>query len=176
MTVNLVRSLKELKAERPAGSVVTVGTFDGVHLGHAAVVAEVTKWAKDLGCTPAVLAFTRPPRSVLGKLEGADLVTSPEHRALLLERLGVELLLELDFSAELAALSAREFAAEYLVAGFAAGGLVLGHDARLGRGGAAGFDELREIGAESDFDVRHVGPVMACEKTVSYTHLRAHET
>lgn len=170
--MKLVRSLEELRSARPAGSVVTVGTFDGVHLGHAAVIAEATGWARELGCTPAAMAFTRPPRSVLGTAEGTDLVTSPEHRALLLERLGVELLLEVDFSAELAALSAGEFAAEYLVAGFASRGLVLGHDARLGRGGAAGFDELRRIGEAGGFEVRHVGPVVACQKTVSSSEVR----
>ncbi len=170
--MQLIKSLDELRSARPSGSVVTVGTFDGVHLGHAAVIAEVVRWAKDLGCAPAAMAFTRPPRSVLGHTEGADLVTSPEHRALLLERLGVELLLELDFTAELAALSAKEFAAEYFVAGFAAKGLVLGHDARLGRGGAAGFDELKKIGEGSGFDVRHVGPVIACDKTVSSSEVR----
>jgi riboflavin kinase/FMN adenylyltransferase len=118
------------------------------------------------------MAFTRPPRSVLGGTEGADLVTSPQHRALLLDRLGIGLLLELEFTAELADLSAERFAGQYLAAGFAARGLVLGHDARLGRGGAAGFDRLRAIGARRGFEVRHVGPVSACGRTVSSSAVR----
>ncbi len=167
------RSLEELAADRPAGAVVAVGTFDGVHLGHAAVLGEVVRWARELGAVPAAAAFTRPPRSVLGRAEKADLVTSPEHRALLVGRLGVELVLELEFTAELAALSAHAFAERYLTGGFAARGLVLGHDARLGQGGAAGFEAMKEIGARLSFQVRHVGPVAACGKTVSSSEVRA---
>ncbi|MHC4914085.1 MAG: riboflavin biosynthesis protein RibF [Planctomycetota bacterium] len=171
--MRIVRSLDELTAARPpAGTVVAVGTFDGVHLGHAAVLGEVLRWAEEVGAVPAVAAFTRPPRSVLGSVEKADLVTSLEHRGRLLGRMGIELILELEFTAELAALSAEEFAARYLLGGFAARGLVLGHDARLGRGGAAGFDELRAVGAGLGFEVRHVGPVKACDRTVSSSEVR----
>jgi riboflavin kinase / FMN adenylyltransferase len=170
--VKVFRSLEELVAAKPGFTVVSVGTFDGVHLGHAAVLGEVSAWARELGATSAAIAFTRPPRSVLGATEKADLLTSPEHRAVLMGRLGIELLLELEFTAELAALSAEEFARQYLVSGFAARGLVLGHDARLGRGGAAGFDAMREIGRCNHFEVRHVGPVEACEKTVSSSEVR----
>jgi riboflavin kinase/FMN adenylyltransferase len=166
-------SLEELKAARPpAGAIVAVGTFDGVHLGHAAVLRELTGWAEDLGAVPAAMAFARPPRGVLGGAESADLITSPGHRARLLERLGLELLLEMEFTAELAALSAEDFAVEYLLGGFGAKGLVLGHDARLGRGGAAGFDAMREIGSGLGFGVRHVGPASACGKTVSSSEVR----
>ena len=87
-----LRTLNELALRRPAATVVAVGTFDGVHLGHSAVLTEVTRWAEDLGALPAVLAFTRPPRSILGKAERSDLITSPAHRASLIERLGIRLL------------------------------------------------------------------------------------
>jgi len=171
--MRICRSLEELKTARPpAGTVVAVGTFDGVHLGHAAVLQALVNWAEDLGAVPAAVAFTRPPRGVLGGIESADLITSPKHRARLLERMGLELLLELEFTAELAALSAEDFAVEYLLGGFGAKGLVLGHDARLGRGGAAGFDAMREIGAGLGFGVRHVGPAGACGKTVSSSEVR----
>jgi riboflavin kinase/FMN adenylyltransferase len=167
------RSPEELAAARPpAGSVVAVGTFDGVHLGHAAVLGEAVRWARELGAVPAALAFTRPPRSVLGREERTDLVTGPEHRARLMARLGVGLVLELEFSAELAVLSAADFAERYLAGALAARGLVLGHDARLGRGGSAGFAALREIGTLLGFAVRHVGPVAACGTTVSSSAVR----
>ncbi len=170
--MNVCHSLEELAADRHAGTVVTVGTFDGVHVGHAAVLGEVVNWARELGARPAAVAFTRPPRSVLGRAEKADLVTSPEHRTALMGRLGIELVLELEFSAELAALSAGDFAERYLSTGFKARGLVLGHDARLGRGGAAGFEELRDIGKRLGFEVRHVGPVEECGKVVSSSGVR----
>ena len=82
--MRVFRSTAELAGAAPRGSVVAVGTFDGVHLGHAAIVEEVERWAGELDADAAVVAFTRPPRSVLGELERADLVTSPEHRARLL--------------------------------------------------------------------------------------------
>jgi riboflavin kinase/FMN adenylyltransferase len=172
--VKVCGSLEEFKSARPpAGTVVAVGTFDGVHLGHAAVLAEVKAWADEIGAVPAAMAFSRPPRGVLGGELKADLITSPEHRRRLMGRMGVELLLEREFDEELAALSAQDFATEYLLGGFGARGLVLGHDARLGRGGSAGFDAMREIGTGLGFAVRHVGPVVECGRTVSSSEVRA---
>lgn len=170
--MKIFRSLEELSAARPASSVVAVGTFDGVHLGHAAVLGETVRRARSLGALPAAVAFTRPPRLALAGSGGADLITGPGHRALLMERLGVQLVLELDFGAELAALPAEEFAGRYLAGGLHARGLVLGHDARMGHAGAAGFAEMREIGARLGFEVWRMEPVLACGRTVSSSAVR----
>lgn len=169
--MKIFRSLGELSADRPPRSVVAVGTFDGVHLGHAAVLGETVRWAREAGATAAAIVFVRPPRSLFGKA-APDLVTSPEHRLRLIAALGVELALELEFTAELSRTSAAEFARGHLVDGLRAAGLVVGHDARIGRGGTGDFAELKSLGASAGFEVRQVGPVSACGLTVSSSAVR----
>jgi riboflavin kinase / FMN adenylyltransferase len=171
--MKIYRSLRELSSDRPEMSVVTIGTFDGLHLGHAAVLDVLLKWAQQLQATPAVIAFSRPPRSVLSSEGPVDLITSPRHRAELLESLGIELLLELDFNQELAGMEARAFAADYLIAGLNSRGLVLGHDSRFGRGGAAGAPEAVELGRELGFEVRKVPAVEIDQQVVSSSRVRA---
>ncbi len=171
--MKVYRSLEKIKAEKPEKSVVTIGTFDGLHLGHAAVLEVLVKWAQQLEATPAVIAFSRPPRSVLSSDGPVDLITSPRHRAELLESLGVELLLEMDFDQQLAGLEARVFATDFLVGGLNCRGLVLGHDSRFGRGGAAGASEAIELGRESGFEVRKVPAVEIDGQVVSSSRVRA---
>jgi riboflavin kinase/FMN adenylyltransferase len=169
--VRVFRSLPELSAGRPARSVVAVGTFDGVHLGHAAVLREAVRWARELGATPAAVVFVRPPRSLLGR-SPPDLLTSPEHRLRLVAGLGVELALELEFTEELARTSAADFCRGFLAEGLRAAGLVVGHDARMGRGGAGDLAELAALGRGLGFQVRQVGPVAAGGVTVSSSAVR----
>ena len=170
--MEVFRSLEELLARPPARSVAAVGTFDGVHLGHAAVLGAAVRWGRELPARPAALVFARPPRGRLGRTPPPDLVTSPEHRLQLMARLGIEIVLELEFTPKIARLEATEFAERYLAAGFRAAGLVLGHDARLGRGGSGGFEAMRAAGARLGFAVRQVEPVAACGQTVSSSAVR----
>lgn len=169
--MRVCRSLQELRAARPGPTVVAPGTFDGVHLGHAAVLGEVVRRAGEKRARPAALVFSRPPRAVLAG-EPSDLVTSPGHRLELIARLGVELALAMDFTPELARLGAERFAEEYLAGAFAAVGLVLGPDGRLGPGEAGGGPGLVRLGARLGFEVWRVGPVTACGTAASSSALR----
>jgi len=170
--VKVFRSLEALAAARPAKSVAAVGTFDGVHIGHAAVLGEVVRWARELSAVPAAVVFLRPPRASLPDGAPLDLLTSPEHRLRLLGRLGIGLALELEFSPKLAGLPAEVFAGTCLVEGLGAVGLVMGHDARLGRGGKADFQAMKKIGAGLGFEVRQAKPVRAGRQVISSSAVR----
>ena len=170
--MKVFRSLEALAAARPAKSVAAVGTFDGVHLGHAAVLGEVVRWARELSAVPAAVVFVRPPRASLPDGAALDLLTSPEHRLRLLGRLGLGLALELEFSPKLAALPAEVFAGTCLVEGLGAVGLVMGHDARLGRGASADFAAMKKIGARLGLEVRQTKAVRACRQVVSSSAVR----
>jgi len=170
--VKVFRSLEALAAARPARSVAAVGTFDGVHIGHAAVLGEVVRWARELSAVPAAVVFVRPPRASLPDGAPLDLLTSPEHRLRLIGRLGIELALELEFGPKLAGLAAGVFAGRFLVEGLGVVGLVMGHDARIGRGASAGFAAMKKIGARLGLDVRRTEAVRACRQVASSSAVR----
>jgi riboflavin kinase/FMN adenylyltransferase len=120
---------------------VAIGTFDGVHLGHRAVV----RAAVEAGPTPTVVTFHPHPRTVLGNR--VELLATLERRLELLAECGVEDVLVVEFTPETAALSPAEFAAEYLL-GIGAEVVVAGTGFRFGRQRVGDLDLLRELGID----------------------------
>jgi len=135
---------RKLPAIPSAGRIVTIGVFDGVHLGHQALLAETVHQARATGAEAAVLTFRRHPRTLLGG-EGPPTITSLEHRLLLLEKCGVDLVVALPFDEELRSTDAQAFLTDLLRTEMGARALVLGHDARFGkdRAGDASFARSR---------------------------------
>jgi len=137
--VNVARTAAEIEV-RPRS--VAIGTFDGVHLGHRAVV----RAAVDAGLTPTVVTFHPHPRTVLGNR--VELLATLERRLELLETCGIEDVLVVEFSPEIAGLVPEEFARQYLV-GIGAQVVVAGSGFRFGRGRAGDLDLLRRLGVDA---------------------------
>jgi riboflavin kinase/FMN adenylyltransferase len=137
--VNVARTAAEVEL-RPRS--VAIGTFDGVHLGHRAVV----RAAVDAGLTPTVVTFHPHPRTVLGNR--VELLATLERRLELLEACGIEDVLVVEFSPEIAGLDPEEFARQYLV-GIGAEVVVAGSGFRFGRGRAGDLDLLRRLGLDA---------------------------
>jgi riboflavin kinase / FMN adenylyltransferase len=137
--MNVARAPSELE-HRPRA--VAIGTFDGVHLGHRAVV----RAAVDAGPTPTVVTFDPHPRSVLGNR--VELLSTLERRLALLERCGVEDVLVVEFTPEIAELEPEEFARRYLVE-IGATVVVAGTGFRFGRGRAGDLELLRRVGLDA---------------------------
>jgi riboflavin kinase/FMN adenylyltransferase len=154
--VNVARSASEL-ARVPRS--VAIGTFDGVHLGHRAVI----RAAVDAGLRPTVVTFHPHPRAVLGR--DVELLSTLERRLELLEACGIEDVLVVEFTPEVAALPPAEFAQEALLS-IGAEIVVAGVGFRFGRGREGDLDLLRSLG----IDARHV-PIV---EGVSSTRIRAH--
>ncbi len=150
---------------------MAVGVFDGFHLGHARIVETLRAEAARLGVRSCVLTFRTHPRRVVSG-ERLALVTSFEHRLLLLERAGVDAVMGVEFTEEFAAQDAREFVARVLGQGLGARALVIGHDARVGSGREAGADTLREIASAAGLGLTVVGPVIIGGAPVSSTRVR----
>ena len=143
----------------PAGSVVTCGSFDGVHLGHQAVLGEVKARAERLGAASLVVTFEPHPASVLSK-QGAPLrLTTREEQAEFLAELGLDYLLVLRFDRGLAEQSAEEFVRDTLLAELGMRELVLGENHGLGRDRRGDSATLPELGRRLGFGVTVVGPV-----------------
>lgn len=134
---------------------VAVGTFDGVHLGHRRVVEAVIA----TGLTPTVVTFDPHPRTVLGNR--VEMISTLDRRLELLAELGIEDILVVEFTLELAQLTAEEFAGAYLGA-IGAEVVAAGASFRFGRGRGGDLDLLRRLG----FDARDVPPLQGVSSSL----------
>lgn len=112
--------------------VVTVGSYDGVHLGHRALIDRLVAEARAQGGESIVLTFEPHPRITLGRADGLRLLTTLDEKVRLLEALGVDNVIVIPFDRTFSALSGREFVREYLQRRLGAGTLVAGYDHRFG--------------------------------------------
>jgi riboflavin kinase/FMN adenylyltransferase len=141
------------------GTVVTVGAFDGIHLGHRALLDETVRRAAALDLPSVVLTFATHPAAVLRPDRAPALLSTPEERVEAIAALGVDRLVLLPFNRAVAELTAREFVERVLVRRLAIRHLVIGHDHALGRDRVGDAGELRRLGGEFGFAVSVVEPV-----------------
>lgn len=129
----------------PKGSVVSIGVFDGVHLGHRAILARNVEAAAELGAVPTVVTFqTHPKLLLLGRAPRT--LTTLEHRLELFAREGIQHTVAIDFDAELRALSAESFIDRVAVHGLRVKRFVLGFDSKFGRDREGTPARLKELG------------------------------
>lgn len=154
-------------APSPNGSVVSVGVFDGVHLGHRAILKANVARARQLGAEPTVVTFRRHPKSLLlGRAPRT--LTTLEHRLELFQRAGIEHALALTFDEALSKLSAEDFAERYLIKALGARALVLGFDSKFGHERRGTPDLMRKLG----YDVQIVEPLQIDGRAISSTAIR----
>ena len=159
--------LADLPPAPPEGAVVSVGVFDGVHLGHQAILAANRARAAELGARSTVVTFQSHPKSILlGRAPRT--LTSLEHRLELFRRAGVEHTLALTFDEELRSIDAETFARDLLVQRLGARAFVLGFDSKFGRDRVGNPGFLKERG----FDVTVVPKVSVQDRAVSSTAIR----
>jgi riboflavin kinase/FMN adenylyltransferase len=148
------------------GAVVAIGNFDGVHLGHRALLAEALRLAEDLGAPLGVLTFEPHPRSVFRPEDPPFRLTPLRARTHALEALGVEHLYVLHFDLSFAAETAESFVRRILVEGLAARHVVVGRDFRFGHKRAGDAALLERLGRHLGFGVSALAPVAAVDGVV----------
>ncbi|HLI20808.1 MAG TPA: bifunctional riboflavin kinase/FAD synthetase [Stellaceae bacterium] len=157
------------------GAVVAAGNFDGVHLGHQAVLAEARALAEKLAAPFAVLTFEPHPRAVFQPGLPPFRLTPFRPKSLVLESLGVDLLFTLHFDQAFAQKSAEDFVAEILVTGLGAKAVVVGYDFVFGHKRRGTPELLKAQGGKHGFDVQVVAPVSGAGGVVySSTQIREH--
>jgi len=156
-----------------AGTAVTIGKFDGIHLGHQQLLAELLDTAEDASLAPVVLSFNSHPNTQLNPSAAPLPIIGAHQKQFLLAEAGVEALLSVEFDDEFASLSPEQFVQQYLVQGLRAEWVLVGEDFRFGNGGAGNIDLLRELGAKHGFRVKVVAPVTLAGEVVSTTRIRA---
>ena len=157
----------------PQGSAVTIGTFDGVHLGHRALIARTIADATPRGLTSVILTWDRHPAATLRPDKMPPLLTTPERKIELLSERGADVLAVLPFDDELSKWEPEKFVGEVLVKGLGARAIVVGNDWRFGRKAAGDVALLTELGRDLGFDVDGVNLEEVGEEAVSSSRVRA---
>lgn len=156
-----------------APTCITAGTFDGLHLGHIAIVKATVAEARARKFRSVLVTYFPHPRSVVGGARGeVAMLTTMAERQQLLAELGVDDLVILPFNEELANLSAEEFVSQILVEKLSMQFMVVGYDHRFGKNRAGGLDLLRSLGVQRSFGVHEVSAAMVGGTEVSSTKVR----
>lgn len=156
--MRVFRSIDDIPADF-GPSAVTVGKFDGVHLGHRAVIGRLLSVAGREGLSSVVVTFDRNPMSVVAPERCPDDLVSLEQKLELLEQTGIDAVLVLTFDLALSRVPAEEFVERYLVSKLHAKTLLVGSDFRYGAKGAGDVALLRELGARDGFGVQLIDDV-----------------
>ncbi len=137
-------------------AVITIGAYDGVHVGHRAVIDQVRRRADDLGARSVVVTFDRHPASVVRPESAPPLLTNAEQKRELIDATGVDALVIVPFDEHQAAETPESFVDRVLVRCLRTRAIVVGEDFHFGRDRDGNVDLLRKLGAESDFDVEPI--------------------
>lgn len=151
------------------GAVVALGTFDGLHRGHEAVLLRAVREAKERGLTAAAYTFRSSPKNLCG--EKVRQLMSPEEKERRMRELGIERVVDVEFTDEIRGMSPRAFAS-MLARDLHARAVVTGQDYRFGRGAQGDAAMLRELGRGFGFDAIVVDTVMCGGEKLSSTMLR----
>src|SRR4051812_20137348 len=156
----------------PNGSTVTVGSFDGVHLGHQAVLQEIGRRARAAGRASVLVTFDPHPLEVVNPGAAPPLLTTGAERLEILVQSPLDYVLLLRFDRYLAGLTPDGFVREVLLERCAVKELVIGHDHGFGRGRSGDVETLRQMGAAKGFQVDVVEPVDYAGQHVSSSRIR----
>lgn len=166
-----ITDLQQFEAEFQP-SAVAIGKFDGIHLGHQQLLHELVDYAHESALVPTVISFDRHPLALFDPENCPKPITGAGQKSQLLEQAGVEVLLNLEFTSELAGLSPLAFAERHLVP-LNTKMVFVGEDFTFGAGGAGNIETLRELGLALGFRVREVPHVLLAGRKISSSDLRA---
>lgn len=155
------------------GAAVSIGAYDGVHLGHRALIARTREEASRLGCASAVVTFDRHPATVVRPASAPRLLTDLDQKLALLASTGVDVTVVVHFDERRAAEEPAHFVREVLVDLLHARAVVVGEDFHFGRARAGNVELLRTLGAELGFSVTGFGLLADGGQPVSSTRIRA---
>lgn len=151
---------------------ITVGTFDGLHLGHRKIIEQLITVARKNQLTATILTFFPHPRMVLQQDVDLKLLHTIDEKIALMEKTGVEELIIHPFTKEFSRLSAAEFVGDILIGGLGAQKIITGYDHRFGRNRMASLDDLRELVMPFQVEIIEIPPEEVNEVSVSSTKIR----
>ncbi len=170
--MRVYRSIEEVADQAEMPRSVAIGSFDGYHRGHQAIVDKAVRAARTMEGSAAVLTFEPHPSTVVNPGNHPTLLSPFELKVHLLEEAGVDELVALPFDAAFAALSPREFCESVLSERLNARQVMVGENFRFGAGGSGSAEDLIAFGQLSGFSVTAIGLVIARGLPVSSTRIR----
>lgn len=154
-------------------AVVTIGTFDGVHLGHRKIISGIKELAESTGGETVILTFFPHPRMILHpEDESLKLITTIAEKADLMERIGVDHLIITPFSRDFSNQSAESYIRDVLVNKIGTKKIVIGYDHRFGKDRQGGFEDLQRLSSVYGFDVVEIPEQDINEVAISSTRIR----
>jgi riboflavin kinase/FMN adenylyltransferase len=153
-------------------TIITIGTFDGVHIGHRKIIDRVVRDAAEKGLESIILTFFPHPRIVLHGADGIKLLNTVDEKTMLLEKTGLQNLIIHPFDEAFANLTAKQFVEDILVKQLNIAKIIIGHDHRFGKNRDAGIDDLIGFGHEFGFEVEQIPAQEIDDVSVSSTKIR----
>ena len=168
--MNTVHSISKYTDTHPIA--ITIGTFDGVHIGHRKILEKVINHAKEAGLKSAVLTFFPHPRMVLQKDADIKLLNTIDEKIAVLTKMGLDILVIHPFTKEFSRLSATAFVRDLLVNKLKSKKIIIGYDHRFGRNRNANITDLISFGNALDFAVEEIPAQEIDDVSVSSTKIR----
>ena len=150
--MNIINHLDQI-SEPFKNAVITIGNFDGVHIGHQALFHEVIEKAESIGGTSIAMTFEPHPIRVLKQNNHPPLITLYQQKAELIERTGIDVLICVPFTEEFASQSATQFVGDLLVRKIGMKAIVVGEDYSFGKNREGNIELLKSFGPKYGFDV-----------------------
>lgn len=151
---------------------VTIGTFDGVHLGHQKIIERIDASANQKNCRSFLITFEPHPRKIVSKDSIIKLLTTTDEKLLILKKLKVQNVFLVNFTMEFSQLSADEFVKKYIIDGMGVKEIIIGYDHHFGKDRSGDLKKLTQLSKEFDFSLSMVEEVKINEQVVSSTKIR----
>lgn len=168
--MKIFNSITDFRPQRQ--TVVTIGTFDGVHIGHRKIIERLVQTATAENCDSLLLTFSTHPRMVLESASAVSLLTTTEEKERLLSQTLLDILVIHRFDEAFSELSPHDFVKQVLVNAFSVKKIIIGHDHRFGKNRMAGYQDLVSFGEEFGFLVEQIPPQEISDVSVSSTRIR----
>ena len=168
--MNIFHSINEFQSDKK--TIVTLGTFDGVHLGHAAILKKLTQNTQNGTFESTVLTFFPHPRMVLQGKSDLKLLNTINEKIELLEKIGIDNLIIHPFDEKFAELDAEAFVSTILVDQLRVQKIIIGYDHRFGKNRTANIDDLISFGTQYGFEVEQISAQEIDEISISSTKIR----
>ena len=168
--MKIYRSIEAYNEEKR--SVVTIGTFDGIHLGHQKILSRLINSSKNKDLNSVVLTFFPHPRIILNKYNEVKMIDTLDEKIIHLNEIGIDTLIIHPFDKKFSLLSANQFIKDFLVEKLKIKHIIIGYDHRFGKGREASVTDLKNYASDYDFTVEEIKAQEIEKITVSSTKIR----
>ncbi|MFB5649240.1 bifunctional riboflavin kinase/FAD synthetase [Leptospira wolffii] len=171
--MKILRSLESLKTDLNTPTVVTLGNFDGIHLGHQALLERTKEISLEKGVPSCVVTYYPNPALVLGKDKDSGGITTQSDKETLIESYGIDWLIVVPFTLEFAQIEAEDFLKNVLIDGLGAKHILIGFNHCFGKGRRGDYELLKRYSSELGYELEKLDPVFLGNTKLSSSHVRS---